>query len=391
MDERYAIKKSTLDELAAKVRILRDIPSPITPERMIEEIEAGAAELNAANDNLNNVIESKGNIYAPTARIIPEYKFRGSTALTGVDFPEVTSVGAYAFNGCTALENVNIPKLKEIGNAAFNTCTSLKSVSFPKATSDGTYLFYGCTALESVYIPMLKGVGVQAFANCDKLREVDLEQAKAIGANAFTSCDALDTLILRGLTVVDLSSTSVFLGTPIREKTGFVYVPFSLVASYEEHPYWNAYNIRAIEDYPDIMGYRWEKFGPKLEYVLTWDGATVTETTSQYATVEVYPGYNFDKQTGELTTVGTPYYAAIADLTTGNYRLVGGEVQSFASLQASGGQYRIVWRKPRISEISIPGTEVSYGYVTSRDPNRYPDNGGAEDGYRYIKVTGGAE
>lgn len=347
MDERYAIKKSTLDNLAAKVRILRDISLLLTPERMAEEIEAGAAELNAANDNLNNVIESKGNIYAPTATIIPEYKFRGSTMLTGVDFPEVTSVGAYAFNGCTALESVNIP--------------------------------------------MLKGVGVQAFANCDKLREVDLEQAKTIGANAFTSCDALDTLILRALTVVELSSTSVFLGTPIREKTGFVYVPSALVASYEAHPYWSAYNIRAIEDYPDIMGYRWEKFGPKLEYVLTWDGATVTETTSQYATVEVYPGYNFDKQTGELTTVGTPYYAETADLTTGNYRLVGGEVQSFASLQASGGQYRIVWRKPRISEIAIPGTEVSYGYVTSRDPNRYPDNGGAEDGYRYIKVTGGAE
>lgn len=391
MDERYAIKKSTLDNLAAKVRVLRDISSPLTPERMAEEIEAATKELNAANDNLNNVIESKGDVYAPTATIIPEYKFRGSTALTGVDFPEVTSVGAYAFNGCTALENVNIPKLKEIGNAAFNTCTSLKSVSFPKATSDGTYLFYGCTALESVYTPMLKSVGVQAFANCDKLREVDLEQANAIGANAFTSCDALDTLILRGLTVVDLSSTSVFLGTPIREKTGFVYVPFSLVASYEEHPYWSAYNIRAIEDYPDIMGYKWIKIGPEVEYVLTWDGETVTDTASFDAEITVYTECNFNKQTGELTVAGTSYAAKPGLLSKQDYRLVNGEVQRFDARQLQGGYYMITWRKPRISEAAVPGTEVVYGYVTSRDTNRYPDNGVAEDGYTYIKVTGGAE
>lgn len=46
--------------------------------------------------------------------------FRNNTSLTGINLPELSSVGQYGmkgtFSGCTSLSSVNLPKLEVIGD-----------------------------------------------------------------------------------------------------------------------------------------------------------------------------------------------------------------------------------------------------------------------------------
>ena len=122
--------------------------------------------------------------------------FRNCTTLTDVDLPNCLSAEYYAFQGCTNLQNVSLPKVEYLGLDCFSTCTKLTVLSFPHCTRILNYAFYGCNRLSSIYL-----MG-SSFVSIDKL--------------AFTVW------------------------------TGSIYVPSSMLASYQTMEYWSSYASRLV-------------------------------------------------------------------------------------------------------------------------------------------------
>lgn len=169
---------------------------------------------------------------------------------------EITRLGSYALEGC-ALTSVNFPAVTSVGAYTFRECTELNSVNLPVATTIAPGCFYDCTALSSIKLPVAKTVQATTYYNCTALERVDFPAVSSIATSAFARCSALICAIFRNTTkVVTLGSTSAFTRTPIASGTGYIYVPSALVASYKAATNWSTYanQIRAIEDYPDITG-----------------------------------------------------------------------------------------------------------------------------------------
>lgn len=141
------------------------------------------------------------------------------------------TINADMFAGYTEIESVDLPEATSLGHRAFQNCTGLKTVNLPLMTSNGVSIFQGCTSLE----------------------RVDLGAVTSLLNYTFTNCSSLQTLILRTDALVTIT-TYVFTGSGIANKTGYVYVPASLVDSYKANNVWKTYasQIRAIEDYPEI-------------------------------------------------------------------------------------------------------------------------------------------
>ena len=368
MEKHYLIKESTLENMAEKIRTLRGGASPLTPQRMAEEIEAGADDLNKAKADLKAVIEGVGEIYSEEATSIAGYKFYENESLLKVEMPKATKADGYAFSGCTNLVQAN----------------------FPSLTVAGQFMFDSCEKLVSVNLPLLKRAETYAMRNCKSLTELDFDCIEWVGAYAFNGCSLLETLILRTPEVVELYATNALNSTPITDGEGYVYVPAALVTDYELNTNWKKYNFRAIEDYPEIMGYKWERRAGAVTYLLSWDGGTTTTSGYSTNTITVYSECTFNESTGKLTVGGSATSVKLTDLKSGYYRVVEGVIQQYASKIFDSGKYVVTWNIPKITRAVEDGTDL-HGYVTSRDPNRYPDNGKADDGFTYIKIAGGAE
>ena len=101
-------------------------------------------------------------------------------------------------------------RVQSIGNSALRSFSTLTSVDFPAVTTIGNYAFYGCKALTSVV-----------------LRETD--------------------------TICNLSSIPAFDKTPIKDGTGYIYVPDALVDQYKTATNWSTYaaNIKPLSEYTE--------------------------------------------------------------------------------------------------------------------------------------------
>ena len=162
----------------------------------------------------------------------------------------VTKIGKYAFYQCVNLSKVDCPNVSEISDYTFNSCSSLTTASFPAATTIGSYAFTYCSSLTSVSFPVATSIGNSAFHGCSSLTSVSFPAATTIGSYAFAYCSSLTTVILAGSSVCSMSYSNVFTSTPIASGTGYVYVPSSLVASYQAATNWSYFSaqISAIED-----------------------------------------------------------------------------------------------------------------------------------------------
>lgn len=213
----------------------------------------------------------------PEATSCATKAFYGCTSLGAADFPNVTSLGESAFQGCTALTRVNLPKHKYLANSIFQGCTSLvdvnmpefigngpnaynqrafygcsslQSVSFPKLVRTGNYAFYGCGKLSHIEAPILEEVGSQAFYNCGSLKLLDLPMCKSFGSSAMQN-SGVTALVLRRTDAICTIPDANALSNPIKNGTGYIYVPRAAVDSYKATTNWAAFasQIRALEDY----------------------------------------------------------------------------------------------------------------------------------------------
>ncbi len=156
-------------------------------------------------------------IDCPEVTTIGNDAFNGCTALTGVSFPEVTEIGDNAFRGCRSLDEIiNFPKVTEIGDNAFQSCSGLSSISMPEATTIGSYAFDGCTALASIACPSLITIGSQAFYSCAALTSIACPSLTTIGNYAFAACLSLTSITCPSLTTI---GSYAFIGTPLTSIT----------------------------------------------------------------------------------------------------------------------------------------------------------------------------
>ena len=64
----------------------------------------------------------------------------------------------------------------------------------------------------------------------------------------------MNTLILDGVTAVPtMGNTNAFTSTLIASGTGYVYVPRSLISAFQANSRWGSYQLRTIEDYPELL------------------------------------------------------------------------------------------------------------------------------------------
>lgn len=168
---------------------------------------------------------------------------------------DAIKVRDYAFYHSESLESINLPNALTIGNYAFQYAENLLSAILPRATNIGNNAFYECRRMMSISLPSATEIGSGAYRNCEKLAIVDLGSASEISNNAFYGCSALATFIIRSENVCSLASTTVFYNGPLYSGEGYFYVPRTLVDAYKSATNWTRFadQIRAIEDYPDIV------------------------------------------------------------------------------------------------------------------------------------------
>lgn len=171
-----------------------------------------------------------------------------------------TSVGNYAFYGRADIQTIVLENVTSVGKEAFKSCIGLVSLSLPKVSYFPATM-EGCTSLKNFDLPLLHSLNSQYFfKGCSELERLDLPCCTHMGcgktysAYTFDGCSKLTTLILRSQTMCTLDNTSIFYGSTLLTKTGYVYVPAALVDTYKADEFWStvADQIRAIEDYPEI-------------------------------------------------------------------------------------------------------------------------------------------
>ena len=188
----------------------------------------------------------------PKATSIGDSAFESCTSLTSIDLPNVTSIGDGAFYSCSNLTSIDLPNVTSIGVGVFYNCTSLTSIDLPNVTSIGTDVFKNCTSLTSIDLPNVTSIGNSAFYSCTSLTSIDLPNVTSIGSYVFNSCNNLSTVIMSTNQIITLEDKSVFNDTPISNKTGYIYVPDSLVDSYKTATNWSTYalQIKPISELP---------------------------------------------------------------------------------------------------------------------------------------------
>lgn len=139
---------------------------------------------------------------------------------------------------------------------AFLSCysfTSVTSTTFPVCTIIGSSAFFIYSFLTSVNFPACETIDMDAFYSCSFLTTASFPVCTNIGRNAFRNCVRLISLYLDKTTsVCQLLQRDALTGTPIGGDSTFagcygsVYVPQSLLASYQTATNWVYFSKRFV-------------------------------------------------------------------------------------------------------------------------------------------------
>ena len=205
---------------------------------------------------------------------IPSGAFIGCSSMPLASLPSgLTSIGTSAFAGCRAMSITTIPStVTSISSAAFQACPGLINIQSEADCSIATTAF-NCNStypsnLESIRFPNFSKNTSRNWTYCcgsttasqatQKLELADIGYANSILANAFANCYKLRTLILRKTSAVcSLANVSGLLNTPMRgynSLTGTVYVPNSLISSYQTASNWSTLYNNGTVTFAKIEG-----------------------------------------------------------------------------------------------------------------------------------------
>lgn len=210
------------------------------------------------NDYENEDVTYNGTTFSATIAIakcrinkliLPRYKSGGISWGEGgqwkeVDAPELTSLGLNGLRSCTRMIKAHLPKVTTLGN------------------NNG---FNGCAQLAGIVLPSLNSkIGSMSFRTNSKLKYGDFKNVTNIETFVFQDCAIFDTLIIRNTsTAATLTNINAFNNTPFAsgKAGGTLYVPSSLISSYQSATNWSTIlgyannSIQAIEGSPYESSY----------------------------------------------------------------------------------------------------------------------------------------
>lgn len=146
-------------------------------------------------------------------------------------------------------------RITSVGDGGFSYL-AITSIELPNVTTLGMNAIYQCGNLKKAVLPSVTTIGSNGLTNLNSLEFLDIcGGSRLIG---MSTIQKLETLIIRKTDAIcTLSSMSdISSSSPIRNGTGYIYVPQALIESYKTATNWStiANQFRAIEDYPDITG-----------------------------------------------------------------------------------------------------------------------------------------
>lgn len=361
MDQFKSIETTELVKIANAIRLKKGSTDKISLEdmpAMIREIEAAGGDTGAEDALVTGDMSSYTNSRVSS---VGQCAFAYASKLQSVNFPAATIIGSSAFTSCSSLTTVSFPVATTISDCAFSWCTKLATASFPTATTVGGYAFYSCSRLTTANFPAATSISGSAFAwcssltvasfpvatiiggnvfrNCRKLTIISFPAATTIGSSAFCSCYNLKSLFLLGPSVCTLSNSNAFSSTPIGGYStsagtyGSIYVPASLLTSYQTATNWTYFSSRfvAINGGGDVITFTINGIEYQAEDGMTWS----EWVNSEYNTIGCYDdGHDITCiNTGIITNApdGIPLYIYDQDWNDGmsgkpiieghNYRL----------------------------------------------------------------------
>ena len=178
-------------------------------------------------------------------------------------FAEQTGLGSNGRN--SVLTEVFMPDAEVPGVSSFYNAKALTKASFPALTtgrvnnvSRGTSMFMNCSSLVNVNMGDLDRICSGMFQGCTSLQSLDLKAPNYIESNSFKDAWALATLVIRSSSVPTLNNINAFSNTPFAsgKSGGTLYVPQSLISSYQSETNWSTIlgyatnSIQAIEGSP---------------------------------------------------------------------------------------------------------------------------------------------
>ncbi len=175
----------------------------------------------AGCSNLERVIFANG----CTMTSIPANAFDGATKLTTINLPAtVTSIGNYAFRN-TAVTDIDFKNISTVGIESFYGCANLKAAAFSGAIrSIGAKAFAGCTSLETVNLATgLTSIGELAFENCVSVQSFNIPATlTSMSGNPFSNCSGVTKF-----TVDSANKSFIFSNGALYDKTGYTLIYYS--------------------------------------------------------------------------------------------------------------------------------------------------------------------
>lgn len=246
--------KELIEEIAVKIRAKDGTTGKISPwdyPTRIEAIPAGGGDADA-------IVQREITTYQnDSATVIGEHAFRECYELLSVRASKVTRVKKEAFKACYWLVDVTLPAVEAVEQYAFQDCMRMETIEIPACESVGSYAFSGCKKLGTVTFDTAVSIEKYAFQMCTALQKVEIAKLgyDSITANAFNGCTGLTAVILGSVDYQPAPPTSAFAGTPIANGGGYIYVPRRELDWMQYESEWtDNYDLRAIEDWPEITG-----------------------------------------------------------------------------------------------------------------------------------------
>ena len=132
--------------------------------------------------------------------------------------------------------------IKAVGERAFAGCSQITSLYLGGLTTlNGSRQFIECSALQTAVLPKYTGTSTgSTFNTCAALTTADL--TCNISAQFFTNSAKFTTLILRKTSIATLANINAFNNTTFKSggTGGTLYVPQSLISSYQSASNWSA-------------------------------------------------------------------------------------------------------------------------------------------------------
>ena len=207
---------------------------------LIDSIQTGGGGISV--DGIAQNLEPNGAIVlGDSVTTVGSYAFIGKSGITSIVGNEVTTFGGYCFSRCGSLASVSLPKLKTLYQYAFEHCTSLVTLHLPSAKSLNTYNFQE-SGIKTLVLPKFDtATGWQLFRYMRVVEKIDMLGSSTISQQAFESDALLNTIIIRRSSVPSLANINAFNNSPFAsgKSGGTLYVPSSLISSYQSATNWS--------------------------------------------------------------------------------------------------------------------------------------------------------